>query len=453
MARKILLIAVTLYLLVAFNVSLILILAYAVPLDKQVNLSPNQLDVHDAQVFSVDSTVYVFWMDLILGNDDIYFKKSTDGGASFGDTINLSNDAGDSYDYQVNIPTNDTMYVVWQDETQGVNGTSEIYFKKSTDSGASFGDTINLSNNTGDSTDPYLASSNDMNIYVVWRDNSAGTEQIYFKRSTDGGASFETGLSEQLTLSNNTAKSQDAIEPQVASDKSNVYAVWSQGDFDSNLTDIFFKKSTDGGASFGDTINLSNSFNTHSTLPSLTLLNENVYTAWTEGPFNDGEVYYRRSTDGGASFGETVNLSNDTGNSGRPELRVSAPNLFMVWQNQAVKGDDIFFKRSTNGGVSFGDTINISNNKGNSMEPEFSVANASNVFIVWQNQASNSKPNGILLKNSTDGGASFGDAINLRSTIGNSTEPDIASFNDGGVFAVWTDDTNGKKQVLFTSVT
>ena len=221
MERKILLIAVTLYLLVAFNVSLILILAYAVPLDKQVNLSPNQSDVHDAQVFSIDSTVYVFWMDLTLGNDDIYFKKSTDGGASFGDILNLSNDAGDSYDYQVNIPTNDTMYVVWQDETQGVNGTSEIYFKKS----------------------------------------------------------------------------------------------------------------TDGGASFGDTINLSNSFNTQSTLPSLTLLNENVYTEWTEGPFNGGEVYYRRSTDGGASFDETVNLSNDTRDSVRPELRVSAPNLFIVWQN------------------------------------------------------------------------------------------------------------------------
>ena len=241
MTRKILLIAVTLYLLVAFNVSLILILAYAVPLDKQVNLSPNQSDVHDAP----DSTVYIFWMDLTLGNDDIYFKKSTDGGASFGETINLSN-----------------------------------------------------------------------------------------------------------------------------------------------------------------------SFNTQSTLPSLTLLNENVYTAWTEGPFNDGEVYYRRSTDGGASFDETVNLSNDTRDSVRPELRVFAPNLFIVWQNQAVKGDDIYFKGSSDGGASFGDTINISSNKGNSMEPEFSVTNASNIFIVWQNQASNSKPNDILLKNSTDGGASFGDATN-----------------------------------------
>jgi hypothetical protein len=292
LTRKILLIAVTLYLLVAFNVSLILILAYAVPLDKQVNLSPNQSDVHDAQVFSIDSTVYVFWMDLTLGNDDIYFKKSTDGGASFGDILNLSNDAGDSYDYQVNIPTNDTMYVVWQDETQGVNGTSEIYFKKSTDGGASFADTINLSNNTGDSTDPYLASSNDMNIYIVWRDNSAGTEQIYFKRSTDGGASFETGLSEQLTLSNNTAKSQDAIEPQVASDKSNVYAVWSQGDFDSNLTDIFFKKSTDGGASFGDAINLSSTIG-NSTEPDIASSNDGeVFAVWTDDTNGEKQVLF-----------------------------------------------------------------------------------------------------------------------------------------------------------------
>jgi hypothetical protein len=454
LGRKIPLIAITLFLLVVFSVYSLLILAYAAPLDKQLNLSPNQSDVHDAQVFSVDNTVYVFWIDLIIGNDEIYFKKSTDGGASFGETINLSNDAGDSYNYQVNIPTNDFMFIVWQDETQGVNGTSEIYFKKSTDGGASFGETINLSNNTGDSTDPYVASSDDNNIYVVWRDDSAGTEQIYFKRSTESGASFEAGLSEQLTLSNNTAQNQDAIEPQIASDKSNVYVVWSQGDFDSNRTDIFFKRSTDSGASFGETINLSNSFNVHSILPSLVLLNENVYTAWTEGPLNNGEVYYRRSTDSGAGFGDTINLSNESGDSIRPEMRISAPNLFIVWQNHEVKGDNIFFKRSTDSGAGFSDTINISNNKGNSRGPEFSVTNTTNIFIIWQNQASNSKPNDILIKNSTDSGASFGDPVNLSNTIGNSTDPDIASSNDGGAFVVWTDDTNyGKKQVFFTSVT
>jgi hypothetical protein len=199
-------------------------------------------------------------------------------------------------------------------------------------------------------------------------------EQIYFKRSRDSGAGFEAGLSEQLTLSNNTAQNQ-AIEPQIASGKSNVYVVWSQGDFDSNRTDIFFKRSTDSGASFGETINLSNSFNVHSILPSLVLLNENVYTAWTEGPLNNGEVYYRRSTDSGAGFGDTINLSNESGDSIRP------PNLFIVWQNHEVKGDNIFFKRSTDSGAGFSDTINISNNKRNSRGPEFSVTNTTNISL------------------------------------------------------------------------
>ena len=36
-------------------------------------------------------------MSHYTGNDDIYFTKSSDGGASFGKIINLSNDPGDSY--------------------------------------------------------------------------------------------------------------------------------------------------------------------------------------------------------------------------------------------------------------------------------------------------------------------------------------------------------------------
>jgi hypothetical protein len=197
-----------------------------------MNLSPNEMDVHGPQVFFVGNTIYVFWMDLRIGNDDIFFKRSTDGGASFGETINLSNNDGDSYNYHVNIPTNDTLYIVWQDESQGVNGTSDILFKRSTDGEASSGETINLSNDIGDSTDPDIASTYRGNIYKVWRDDSAGTEQILFQRSNDNGTSFGTGLSEHLTLSNDTEQVIQAVQPQVASDNGNVYVIWSQGSFD-----------------------------------------------------------------------------------------------------------------------------------------------------------------------------------------------------------------------------
>jgi hypothetical protein len=38
--------------------------------------------------------VYLVWRDDTSGNDDIFFRASNDGGQIFGNTINLSNNAG-----------------------------------------------------------------------------------------------------------------------------------------------------------------------------------------------------------------------------------------------------------------------------------------------------------------------------------------------------------------------
>lgn len=43
------------------------------------------------------------------------------------------------------------IHVVWQDDT---TGRSEILYRRSTDNGTTFGDTINLSNNAGTSAFP-----------------------------------------------------------------------------------------------------------------------------------------------------------------------------------------------------------------------------------------------------------------------------------------------------------
>jgi hypothetical protein len=104
------------------------------------------------------------------------------------------------------------------------------------------------------------------------------------------------------------------------------------------------------------------------------------------------------------------------------------------------------YKRSTDGGASFGNPLIPSNNLGKSMNPEISVSNASTVFVVWQNEPSDSKANGILFEKSTNGGVTFGKAINLSNETGNSTDPDIASAFDGRAVGVWTGDTNGKNK-------
>ncbi len=91
------------------------------------------------------------------------------------------------------------MYIVWQSK---VGKSSNIFFKRSINS-SSFQDTINLSDNLGNSSYPQVATSAG-NVNVIWKnDNSNFGNQIFFKRSTDSGYSFGRKFS-TVDISNTT---------------------------------------------------------------------------------------------------------------------------------------------------------------------------------------------------------------------------------------------------------
>ncbi len=93
------------------------------------------------------------WSDGTLGSNDafhIFYIKSTDGGSTFGSTINLSEDVESSFGPALESSQNN-VYIVW---SSGGSSPSEILYRESTDDGNIFGNTINLSNNPGDSNLP-----------------------------------------------------------------------------------------------------------------------------------------------------------------------------------------------------------------------------------------------------------------------------------------------------------
>ena len=57
------------------------------------------------------------------------------------------------------------------------------------DGGGVFGPTLNLSTNPGVSSNLDIAVSGN-NVHVVWQDSTPGSNDIFYKRSTDGGAHF-----------------------------------------------------------------------------------------------------------------------------------------------------------------------------------------------------------------------------------------------------------------------
>jgi hypothetical protein len=121
--------------------------------------------------------------------------------------------------------------VVWTDDTPG---NEEIYFKKSVDGGIAWTTDKRLTTNTGDSHAPAIAVGGS-NIYVVWEDETPGNTEIYFKKSTDGGSTWI-----QKRLTNDAPLG--SIHPAIAADGSNVYIVWQNFISMPMNFEIYFKK-------------------------------------------------------------------------------------------------------------------------------------------------------------------------------------------------------------------
>ncbi|MGC2685264.1 MAG: sialidase family protein, partial [Candidatus Nitrosopolaris sp.] len=333
---------------------------------------------HQPQVVVFGNNVYIAWVSHHTGNDDIYFTKSFDGGASFGKIINLSNDPGDSYEPHLAIDGKN-LYVMWVDGTPGPYGNPDILFRRSTDGGTTFDSTINVSNNPGYSSEPEMAISGS-NVYVVWRDDTPGNEEIFFKRSMNNGASFGT----VVYLSDNSTKPINSVRPQIAANGNNVYVVWSKGNFDQGRTNVLFKRSTNNGASFGSTLNISNTPTTLSTLQKICVLGNKVYAVWAEGLFNKRQIFFKRSIDGGDTFGNTTNITNSTsGDSFNPQIATSDKSVYLLWQaNAGNVSKQLFFKRSIDGGSTFGNTTNISYDHKDSAHALL-YSSGNKVYAIW----------------------------------------------------------------------
>ena len=97
--------------------------------------------------------------------------------------------------------------------------------------------------------DAPISTSGDKNVYVAWWTNKTGNDEVMFKASTDGGKTF----SDKMNLSNTTnAQSQDV---QIAAEGNNVYVSWWERNQTSN--EPVMRISADNGKTFGDLIMLS----------------------------------------------------------------------------------------------------------------------------------------------------------------------------------------------------
>lgn len=317
------------------------------------------------------NTVHVAWFDSRDGNDEIYYKRSLDSGATWGADVRLTDNLSVSQNPSIAVSGN-IVHVAWYDQR---DGNPEIYYKRSNDGGTAWGADTRLTDAMGNSYTPSIAVSGN-NVHIAWHDSRDGNEEIYYKRSTDGGTTWSAGT--RLTdAAGNSALSAIAVFGD------NVHVAW-QDPRDGNW-EIYYIRSTDGGTTWGAGARLTNAGG-DSMYPSIAVSGNNVHIVWQDLRGGNFQIYYKNSFDGGTTWGADTQIVNSPRLSEFPSIAVSSNNVHVVSQDnrgQYYPKWDIYYKRSTNGGTTWGADTGLTNAPENSEIPVIAVS-VNRVNVAWQ---------------------------------------------------------------------
>jgi hypothetical protein len=195
---------------------------------------------------------------------------------------------------------------------------------------------------------------------------------------------------------------------------------------------------------FGPEIRLSNNSGP-SVTPNIAVVGSNVYVAWSENVGAQAEIYYSRSTDGGVTFSAAANLSNNGAqNDGVPQIAAAGSQVVIFWTNDNEA--DIFVRVSTDSGASFAPTVPLTSPDGAYSRPTGPLIDANgNIHFVWYDNRTFGYGQ-IYYTCSAAGGGSFSAPVNVTAYDGvvDNEMPRLAQGTDGTLYMTFRSSRDGQ---------
>jgi len=327
------------------------------------------------QTIAVDPSgnLHVLWYDYWdPTNTEIFYTRSTDGGTTWTKGQRFTWTSGGSFHPAMAVDISGHLHVVWEDSP----GMRDIYYRKSTDAGVTWTPSRRITWNYDVSTYPDIAVDSSGHLHVVWYDTTPGNPEIYYKKSTDGGATWTANR--RLTWTSAYSR-----YPAIAvASSGHLHLVWE--DQSSGHSDMYYKKSTDGGTTWTASRRITWTSSDYME-PAITVdSSNNPHVVWNADSTGNEEIYYKKSTDGGAAWTAGKRLSLNSGESHFPTVAAGlAGDLHVVWYDNTPGNEEIFYKKSATGGAAWAASQRITWTSGNSNSPAIAVDSAGNPHVVW----------------------------------------------------------------------
>ncbi len=417
--------------------------------------------------FTVLSILFV----LVLANSARAIWVDADGSGQ--ESVNILSTPGSSRNPCVAVNSSGTTYIVWQDTSPG---NSEIYLLKWNgsewvDADGSGQESMNITNNTSASEYPSLFLDSSGYPHIAWHDLIFANNEIYYLK-WDGTTWVDADGSgqESKNISNTTNSS---FYPSLFLDNSGKPCIaWKDYIPDENY-DIYYlqwngSEWVDADDLGRESINVSSN-TAYSGFPSLCIDSSgNPHIAWEDYTSGQGDIYYLKwngsewvDADGSSGW-ESINISNSTGDSRNPSLRLdSAGNPHISWDSRNLGFYDIYYlewngSEWVDADGSGQESTNVSKTSGlDSGNPSLYLDASGNPHIAWFERVSvNTTNNDIyyLKWNGTawvDVDGSGQESKNVLSTTEGSRDPSLYLDDFGKPHIAWADSTTSGNSDIY----
>jgi hypothetical protein len=342
----------------------------------KVNISTSIQTAEEIQdpavVRDASGVLHVVWVDGWTSLN-IYYSHSVDNGVTWSTPLNLTT-TDYHYHPEIDVDGLNHIHIVWEDFYNGI-----ILYRRSTNGGASFEPAVNIGPYDGSGNAPDIAADKSENPYVhiVWT-TSISPQLLQYRCSTDGGASW------------NSARTLNSIavdKPSVATEgSSTVHVAFATGNGGGSTVDYF--RSTDRGTTWPSTptilsgISSSTDFSTSITASSTGA----VHVGFTSDAGSDPKVI--SSTTSGATWGSIKQISG-YGIGRHPNIAVTENGLVRIVFEAATSPPRIMVATSTDNGSTWGSAGSIStaaNTTAWMLFPDiatYRIGSTDNFCVVW----------------------------------------------------------------------
>ncbi|HEY6177627.1 MAG TPA: sialidase family protein, partial [Kofleriaceae bacterium] len=185
-------------------------------------------------------------------------------------------------------------------------------------------------------------------------------------------------------------------------------------------------------------------------------LGTNVYAAWSQLVGSTTEVYFRKSSDGGKTWGTIVNVTSGiSGNKVKPQLAVApgaTDRIVVVYQTVASGVRDIRVQISSNGGTSFGSQSTALDAAGDSFHHVVAIS-GSVCVVAWEKLDTTTLNRDVMSRTSTTGCSSFNaeTKINVGSGARFAGRPQVGITSGNGIVWAWREQRSNSTRDIYTA--